>query len=59
MCRCEIINCNHCCDDGIDYVNKYGISVCGNSDDAISYDEYLEMLKNNPPLMPFDKPNEF
>jgi len=28
-------------------------------EDAILYEDYLEMLNDNPPMMPFDRPAEF
>lgn len=61
---CEIVKCQHyknkMCNDPVEYVNRFGESVCGRRDDAIAYDDYLDMLEDNPPMMAgFDKPAEF
>jgi hypothetical protein len=32
---------------------------CCRCEDAILYEHYLEMLNDNPPMMPFDRPAEF
>ena len=60
---CEIVKCQHYkdgkCNDTNEYVNKQGESVCGRHEDAIFYEDYLEMLNDNPPMMPFDRPSEF
>ena len=60
---CEIVNCRHYkdgkCNDHNGYVNKQGESVCGRREDAIPYKDYIEILKDNPPMMSFDMPSEF
>lgn len=60
---CEIVKCQHYkdgkCYDPDEYVNKQGESICGRRDDAILYEDYLEKLNDNPPMMSFDKPAEF
>ena len=60
---CEIVKCQHYkdgkCNDPNEYVNKQGESVCGRRDDAILYEDYLEMISDNPPMMSFDRPSEF
>ena len=60
---CEIVKCLHYkdgkCNDPNEYVNKQGESVCGRREDAILYDDYIEMLNDNPPMMSFDRPAEF
>lgn len=63
MTGCEINKCKYWdgfkCNDPIEYVNKLGEYVCGRREDAIPYDEYIEMLEENPPMMWFDKPSEY
>ena len=60
---CEIVKCQHYkdgkCNDPNEYVNKQGESVCGRRDDAILYEDYLEMISDNTPMMCFDRPAEF
>jgi hypothetical protein len=59
---CEIVKCQYYkdgkCDDPNEYVNQMGESVCGRREDAIPYEEYLEMLNDNPPMMPQDRASE-
>ena len=60
---CEIVKCQHYkygkCNDPNEYVNKQGESVCGRREDAILYEDYIEMISDNPPMMSFDRPAEF
>lgn len=60
---CEIVKCQYYkdgkCNDPNEYVNKQGESVCGRREDAILYEDYLEMINDNPPMMSFDRPAEF
>jgi len=60
---CEIVKCQYYkdgkCNDPNEYVNKQGESVCGRREDAILYEDYVEMMNNNPPMMTFDRPAEF
>ena len=60
---CEIVKCQYYkdgkCNDPNVYVNKQGESVCGRREDAILYEDYLEMISDNPPMMSFDRPAEF
>jgi len=48
---CEIVKCKYYkdgkCKDPNEYVNNHGDSVCGRRDDAIPYDDYIEIVKNN------------
>lgn len=50
---CEIVKYQHHkdgkCNDPNEYVNKQGESVCGRREDAIPYEDYPEMLNDNPP----------
>ena len=63
LSSCEIVKCQHYkdgkCNDPNEYVNKQGESVCGRRDDAIIYEDYLEIISDNPPMMSFDRPSEF
>lgn len=60
---CAIVKCRHYkdgkCSDPNEYVNKQGENVCGRREDAILYEDYLEMISDNPPMMSFDRPAEF
>jgi hypothetical protein len=60
---CEIVKCKHYkdgkCNDPNEYVNKQGENVCGRKEDAILYEDYLEMIRDNQPMMSFDRPAEF
>jgi hypothetical protein len=60
---CEIVKCKHYkdgkCNDPNEYVNKQGENVCGRKEDAILYEDYLEMISDNQPMMSFDRPAEF
>jgi len=60
---CEIVKCQYYkdgkCNDPNEYVNKQGESVCGRREDAILYEDYLEMMNDNPPMMSLDRPAEF
>jgi len=51
---CEIVKCQHYkdgkCNDPNEYVNKQGENVCGRREDAILYEDYLEMISDNPPI---------
>lgn len=53
LSSCEMMKCQHyknkMCNDPAEYVNRFGESVCGRRDDAIAYDDYLEMIEDNPP----------
>lgn len=63
MNGCEINKCKYWigrkCTDPNEYVNRFGESVCGRRDDAILYEDYLDELNRNPPMMTYDKPSEF
>ena len=51
MTGCHIKKCKHFingkCNDPTDYINEFGEDVCGLRDDAIPYEEYIEIIQDD------------